>query len=76
MKRKFLLGCLAFAVCVAQARALAAQDNRYMVEFKRGIPANLDAMVKAAGGTVQRVHPQIGYAVVKANDPDFAARMA
>jgi subtilisin family serine protease len=76
MKRKFLLGCLAFAVCAAQAGALAAQDDRYMVEFKRGIPANLDAMVKAAGGTVQRVHPQIGYAVVKATDPNFAGRMA
>jgi subtilisin family serine protease len=76
MNRKFLLGCLAFAMCVAQAGALAAQDARYMVEFKRGIPANLEAMVKAAGGTVQRVHPQIGYAVVKANDPGFAARMA
>jgi subtilisin family serine protease len=76
MKRKFLLGCLAFAVCVAQAGALAAQDGRYVVEFKRGIPANLDAMVKAAGGTVQRVLPQIGYAVVKTNDPAFADRMA
>lgn len=76
MKRKFLLGCLAFAVCAAQAGALAAQDDRFMVEFKRGIPANLDAMVKAAGGTVQRIHPQIGYAVVKATDPNFAGRMA
>lgn len=76
MKRKFLLGCLAFAVCVAQAGALAAQDDRYMVEFKRGIPANLDAMVKAAGGTVQKVLPQIGYAVVKANQPAFADRMS
>lgn len=47
-----------------------------MVEFKHGIPANLNAMVAAAGGTVQRVHPQIGYAVVKANNPRFAARMA
>lgn len=76
MKRKFLLGCLAFAVCVAQAGALAAQDDRYVVEFKRGIPANLDAMVKAAGGTVQRVLPQIGYAVVKTDNPAFADRMA
>ncbi len=76
MKRKLLLGCLAFAVCLAQAGALAAQDGRYVVELKRGIPANLDAMVAAAGGTVQRVLPQIGYVVVKANDPQFADRMA
>lgn len=76
MKRKFLLGCLAFAVCAAQAGALAAQDDRYVVEFKRGIPANLEAMVKAAGGTVQRALPQIGYAVVKTGDPGFADRMA
>ena len=76
MKRKFLLGCLAFAVCVAQAGALAAQDDRYVVEFKRGIPANLDAMVKAAGGTVQKVLPQIGYVVVKADQPAFSERMA
>jgi thermitase len=76
MKRMILLGCLAFAMCVAQAGALAAQDNRYMVEFKHGIPANLKAMVAAAGGTVQRVLPQIGYAVVKANDARFADRMA
>lgn len=76
MKRKYLLGCLAFAVCAAQAGALAAQDARYMVEFKRGIPANLDSMVAAAGGTVQRVHPQIGYALVKTDDPKFVERMA
>lgn len=76
MNRKFLLGCLAFAMCAAQAGALAAQDDRFVVEFKRGLPANLDAMVKAAGGTVQKVIPQIGYAVVKTNDPSFAGRMA
>lgn len=76
MKRKFLLGCLAFAVCLVQAGTLAAQDDRYVVELKRGIPANLDAMVTAAGGTVQRVLPQIGYVVVKAHDPKFADRMA
>lgn len=76
MKRKFLLGCLAFAACAAQAGALAAQDDRFVVELKRGIPANLDAMVTAAGGTVQKVLPQIGYVVVKANEPSFADRMA
>lgn len=76
MKRKFLLGCLAFAVCASQAGVLAAQDDRFVVEFRHGIPANLDAMVKAAGGTVQKVLPQIGYAVVKANEPSFADRMA
>lgn len=76
MKRKFVLGCLAFTVCLAQAGALAAQDDRYMVEFKRGIPAHLDSVVAAAGGSVQRVLPQIGYAVVKANNPKFVERMA
>ena len=77
MKRKVLLGFLALVVTVSQSGALEAQQNRkYLVQFKHGIPANVEALVAKSGGTVQRVHPQIGYVTVSSADAAFSGRMA
>jgi subtilisin family serine protease len=40
------------------------------------LPADLEAQVAAAGGTLQRVMPEVGLAVVKANMPGFAEKAA
>jgi subtilisin family serine protease len=40
------------------------------------LPANLEAQVKAAGGTLTRTFPQIGVAVARAADAGFADRAA
>ena len=41
----------------------------------KGLPANLAQEVVAAGGSLLRTHPQIGYAVAMSEDPDFAANL-
>ncbi len=41
----------------------------------KGLPANLAQEVAAAGGTLLRTHPQIGYAVAMSTNPDFAANL-
>ncbi len=80
MNRRILLGSLAFAAaaCVAilPASALPIRNDRYMVELKEGIPADVESVVARAGGKVERIHPQIGYITVRAEDEGFAGRMA
>lgn len=77
MKRTVVLGCLALCLGLSQADAgETRQSNKYMIELKGGIPANLEKLVDDAGGTLLRVLPQIGKAVVVAPDSGFASRMA
>lgn len=77
MKRLVVLGFLALALGASQAQAGEIREsNKYMIELKGGIPANLEKLVADSGGTLLRVHPQIGKATVVANDPAFARRMA
>lgn len=77
MKRMVMLGFLALALGASQAQAEEIREsNKYMIELKDGIPANLEKLVAESGGTLLRVHPQIGKATVVAADPSFARRMA
>jgi len=54
----------------------AASANNYLVEVNGQIPSDLAARVAAAGGTLERIHPEIGYAYAVSNAPDFAANLA
>ncbi len=80
MNRRILLSSLAFAaaawVSILPASALPIPKDRYMVELKGGIPADVESLVAGAGGKVERIHPQIGYITVRAADEGFAERMA
>jgi subtilisin family serine protease len=48
----------------------------YIITASGNLPANLSAMVSAAGGTVSRTHPEIGVAQAASGDPNFAAKLA
>lgn len=78
MKRTVVLGCLAACLGFSQVQAGEVREsNKYMIELKGGaIPANLEKLVADAGGTLLRIHPQIGKAVVVAPDAGFASRIA
>lgn len=77
MKRTVVLGCLALCLGLSQANAGEIREsNKYMIELKGGIPANLEKLVADSGGTLLRVLPQIGKAVVVAPDTAFASRMS
>lgn len=57
--------------------AVAAPAPRYIIEGSgNALPANLSAMVGAAGGTLQRTHPEIGVAQATSTDPAFATKLA
>jgi len=51
----------------------AALADTYLIEVNGQIGADLDARVTAAGGTLLRTHPEIGYAYATSASPDFAA---
>ena len=67
-------------VCVASTPAVAqtadTSTDLYLVDFRGGIPSDAAAIVASAGGTLYRTHPEIGLAVARSTDPDFAARLA
>jgi subtilisin family serine protease len=71
-----VLGCLVLALSASPAGAseLSGSDH-FVIEFNGKVPGNLAARVAQAGGTLLRVHPQIGYASVISTDPDFASRI-
>jgi subtilisin family serine protease len=58
---------------ISPAPAIAAG---YLVEGGARLPANLGALVAAAGGTLVTVHDEIGIATAVSDAPDFAARLA
>jgi len=60
-------------VVVAGSAVAQEPANTYLI---KGSPANLEQAVTQAGGTLLRVHPQIGYAVAFSTDPGFAARLS
>lgn len=47
---------------------------QHLLVASNQLPADLEAMVTAAGGTLLQVMPEIGLAVVQANTGDFAAK--
>ena len=74
---------LTFVLCLIATLALALpagateprETNNFLVRVQGSIPADLASQVSAAGGTLLRVHPEIGYATATSTDPDFAAKL-
>ena len=62
----------------APAAAAAGPETHFTVAFTNpsGLPADVDAMVAAAGGTVTQRLPEIGGVGVTSTNPDFAAALA
>lgn len=67
-----VLGLVAIMALVVPMAAVA--DN-YLIEVKGQLPADLDARVEAAGGTLLRAHPEIGYAYASSSDPGFVTAL-
>jgi len=69
--------CLALALSLAlPAWAAPPQEtNSFLIRINGAIPANLASQVSAAGGTLVRVLPEIGYATAVSNDEGFAAKL-
>lgn len=73
--RKVLLAVVCLALTVAPVFALEVQStNSYLIKIN-GNPANLAGAVAAAGGTLLRVHPEIGYATATSNNPGFSTSL-
>jgi subtilisin family serine protease len=49
--------------------------NTFVIQLTGAAPSNLAAQVSAAGGTLQRVYPEIGYATAVSTNPSFAANL-
>lgn len=69
-----LLGLMALAAAPALALDVQNTDN-YLIKLNGGAPADLAALVSAAGGTLLRVHPEIGYATATSADPGFSGNL-
>jgi subtilisin family serine protease len=71
-------GCLVAVVTAALALPAAAASNHYTVAFNQpsGLPANVDQIISAAGGTIVERLPEIGGVGVVSDDPNFLTRLA
>ena len=67
---------LAGASSKAATPAGAANDGVYVLIARNTLPADLDAQVAAAGGTLTRVIPEIGVAFATAQTAGFQSRAA
>ncbi|HEX7117522.1 MAG TPA: S8 family serine peptidase [Longimicrobiales bacterium] len=56
--------------------AVAAGSDYLVIATTEALPADFEARMRAAGGAVRQVYPQIGVAVVRSDDPAFDARAA
>jgi lantibiotic leader peptide-processing serine protease len=72
-----LLLAAAATVGAASPAAAAGPATDYTVAFgnAKGLPADVDALVTAAGGTVTQRLPEIGGIGVTSTNPDFVAAM-
>lgn len=70
--------CVPLFASQTAAPARAAGPQTWVVAFKQSgsLPANVDSMVKAAGGTITTRIPEIGAIGVTSSDPGFGAQMA
>ncbi len=58
------------------AGAAGSSATSYLVSFTAGaVPANADALVAAAGGTVAARYTTVGAILARSSDPGFAARL-
>ncbi|MGD2116317.1 MAG: S8 family serine peptidase, partial [Acidobacteriota bacterium] len=67
---------LTLITVLAVLAPVAASADNFLIQLNGQIPGDLDARVEAAGGTLLRVHPEIGYAYASSASPDFAALLA
>ena len=77
--RRNLIAVLCFiAALVVTLPAGAAEPqetNNFLIRMQGSVPADLASQVAAAGGTLLRVHPEVGYATATSTDPGFAAKL-
>ena len=59
----------------ADAAETATPTGQHLVELTDDSPRNLEAAVAAAGGTLVRTHPQIGYALVEGLSDEAASQL-
>ena len=76
-----LLFIFSLAIVASPARSVAANSNpsgRWVVVFNQpsGLPADVDGIVAAAGGTVTVRLPEIGAIGARSDDANFAANLA
>lgn len=77
MKRLIIVGIAACLVAVPQAWGQqATPTNSYLIDLTGDAPADLFDLVAAAGGTLVRELPEIGYAIATSDAPGFAAALA
>lgn len=72
--RRTLSATLAL-LALATLLPASAWSAGFLVQLQGQIPADLGAQVSAAGGTLVRTLPEIGYAVATSDDPAFATRL-
>ena len=72
--RRVLISVFCLALAAVPAFAIEAHGtNSYLIKVNDA--SNLAGSVAAAGGTLQRVHPEIGYATATSTDPNFARNL-
>jgi subtilisin family serine protease len=69
---------LALAPSSASGASTLSGERRWIVVFNQpqGLPADVDGIVRGAGGTVTVRLPQIGAVGARSDAPDFAVRLA
>ena len=76
----FLAGCADPLAAPPTSRGAVAADDgarTWVVAFKgQGLPADVDAQVASAGGTIIARMPEIGGIAVSSSRPDFGAAVA
>lgn len=77
MVRKLTIFGIAATLALCLAAPGVAGTNSYIIEGTgNALPTNLGAMVGAAGGVLQRTHPEFGVAQATSADPSFASKLA
>lgn len=72
--RRALISVFCLALAAVPAFAIEAHGtNSYLIKVSGS--TNLAGAVAAAGGTLQRVHPEIGYATAVSTNPNFARNL-
>jgi subtilisin family serine protease len=78
MKGFLVLSIAAAAIFVRSASAQAPAAQHFVIAFNQesGLPANVDSIIRNAGGTITERVPEIGGIGVVSSNPSFAAAIA
>ncbi len=77
MRKSVQFVALGLLLCLSPLAALETRpSNHYLIELRGAAPADLEAAVAAAGGTLVSVQPDLGYASAKSDTPGFAQKLA